>query len=167
ERNYYPLPRIGTGPSNMARVGSYQYFWATWVEALNTTKTTQPSFRIAYNTISAGTVYLHATISDLTIHPGVDGMDNIACGRADVPFDPDAKDTIPQSKGGSQPSDCWTVYTHSSASEDNETVWLDGTATWHVQVEAPNGTPLAQLGDFHYVVTQRQAVGEVEPLTDW
>ncbi len=167
DRHYYPLPRLNIGPSQPARVGSYTFFWATWLEALDTTKVTKPEFRVPYNTISAGTVYLHAKISDVTIQPGVDGMDDVVCGPAETPFDTEADTAIPKAEGGDQESDCYTIYTHSSASEENQTVPIRATATWHVQVENAAGNPIAQLGDFRYSVTQRLRVGEVQTLSDW
>lgn len=166
-RNYYPVPRISFGPSYPARVGTYSYFWATWVEALDSTQRTQPSFRVPYDTVTSGRVYLHATIDDLTIDPGVEGMADVPCGDADVPFDPDASDSAPRSEGGSQRSECWTVYEHSSADSEHGSFHIRGTATWRVTVEDGNGQVLADLGAFKYVVHQRLAVGEVQPLTDW
>lgn len=166
-RNYYPLPRIGSGPSAPVRVGTYQYFWATWIKALNGSEETQPSFRKPYATLSQGTVFLHARLHDLVIDPGGEGMDDIPCGQADVPFDPEARDTVPRSEGGDQPSSCWTVYEHSSANQDRGFVLLKGVATWRVTVEDAAGNELARLGDFTYTVSQRLAVGEVQPLTDW
>jgi hypothetical protein len=164
--NYYPLPRIGSGPASPVRVGSYQYFWTTWVQALDSSKEAQPNFDITYNTFTRGQVTLHAQLVDFEIDPGQEGLDKVDCGLADVPFDPDRSDTVPRSEGGSQPSDCWTVYQHSSAGEENEVVKLTGKATWHVDVRQ-GGAVLADLGRHSYTVSQRLAVGEVQPLTDW
>jgi hypothetical protein len=166
EKNYYPLPRISSGPSAPVRVGTYQYFWATWVKALNSRQETEPSFDIPYATFSSGTVTLHAQLADFTIDPGQKGLDDIPCGQADVPFDPNARDSVPRSEGGDQSSSCWTVYQHSSASEERGFVLIHGLATWHVTVER-GGNVLADLGDHSYTVKQRLAVGEVQTLNDW
>ncbi len=164
--NYYPLPRIGSGPASPVRVGSYQYFWTTWVQAIDSSKSAEPNFDFDYNTFTQGTVTLHAELASFVIDPGQDGLPDIPCGKADVPFDPNERDTVPRSEGGSQPSECWTVYQHSSSSEENEVVKLTGKATWHVEVRQ-GGQQLADLGLHSYTVRQRLAVGEVQPLTDW
>ena len=166
DRNYYPIPRISFGPSNPARVGAYTYFWTTWVEALDNGKEAEPDYRIRYNT-GEGLMYLHATIHDVVIHPGLVEMGPIDCGKADVVFDVDASDAIPDSEGGSQPSECWTQYTHSTASRDDDTVQVRATAYWRVTVERPDGSVRASLGDFHYETNQRLAVAEIQTLTDW
>ena len=80
---------------------------------------------------------------------------------------PDARDSIPRSEGGDQESTCWTVYQHSSASEERGFVLIHGLATWRVTVENANGDVLASLGDHSYTVKQRLAVGEVQTLNDW
>ena len=167
DKNYYPLPRISSGPSAPVRVGTYQYFWATWIAALNSREKAQPSFRVPYNTFTQGTVYLHAHLADFVIDPGQEGLEDVPCGQADVPFDPDARDSIPRSEGGDQESTCWTVYQHSSASEERGFVLIHGLATWRVTVENANGDVLASLGDHSYTVKQRLAVGEVQTLNDW
>lgn len=167
DRNYYPLPRFTPWPSHPFRVGGYSYFSASWIEALNSEKRTEPEFNVAYQTTSQGTVYLHAEIAKVTIDPGIDGMDPIDCGIADVPFDREARDSIPRSEGGDQDSECWTRYEHSTAAEDKRSVNITADAMWHVEVNDAAGNQLAELGDFTYSVRQRVAVAEVQPLVDW
>ncbi len=167
DRNYYPLPRINYAPSTPFRVGNYSFFWATWVKALNSTKEARPEYRIPYNTTTQGTVWLHAKVENVRLYSGVEGSEPIDCGVANDAFDPNAHDAIPRSEGGDQESDCWTVFEHSTATEDRLTVQMRGQATWRVTVEDGSGQVLANLGDFSYTVTQRLAVGEVQNLVDW
>lgn len=165
--NYYPLPRINTAPSTPFRVGTYSYFWATWVEALDSSQAAEPEFRIAYPTTTQGIVYLHAEIVNIRIRPGVEGMDPVDCGAADIPFEREAQDSIPRSEGGDQESDCWTVYEHSTATAERLSVPMEAEATWQVTVEDGAGNPLADLGMPSYTMTQRISVAEVQTLTDW
>jgi hypothetical protein len=165
--NYYPLPRINTAPSTPFRVGTYSFFWATWVEALDSSEATEPEFRIAYPTTTQGTVYLHAEVANVRIHPGVEGMEPVDCGAADIPFEREARDSIPRSEGGDQESDCWTVYEHSTATAERLSVRMEAEVTWQVRVEDGAGNPLADLGEPSYTMAQRVSVAEVQPLTDW
>jgi hypothetical protein len=92
----------------------------------------------------------------------------VDCGKADVVFDPAARDAIPQDQGGSQPSRCWTRYTHSTASRDEHyTVQIRVVTYWHVTVLDANGAVRADLGTFHYVAKQRLGVAEVQTVVNW
>ncbi len=163
DQHFYPLPRINYGPSTPFTVGTYSYFWASWVEALTSSEDTEPEYRVAYQTNTQGTVYLHAWVTNVTILPG-DGLDPVNCGVADVEFDDEARDPIPRSEGGDQESECWAMYEHSTADEELLTTQMRAQATWRVQVEDAAGNSLARLGDFSYTVRQRVAVAEVQTL---
>lgn len=165
--NFYPVPRISVGPTQPALVGTYTFFWASWVKAQDSTTPAEENYRIAYNTLTQGTVYLHMRVHDVVIYPGVDGMDPVHCGIARKQFDTNAADAIPRSAGGSQDSECWLRYEHSTAFRDNQTVLIHADAYWHVTVESPGGQVLSDLGDFHYSAFQRLGVAEVQTLVDW
>lgn len=167
DRNYYPIPRISVGPKSYALVNTFTFFWTSWVDAIDSSKQVDPDYKIEYQTISQGTVYLHAQIDEVTLHPGLREMEPIECGKADVPFDKDARDQIPDSEGGDQPSECFTVYEHSSAFKDTDTVQIRATAYWKVTVEDGNGTILADLGLHHYEADQRLAVAEVQSVAGY
>ncbi|MGH3447142.1 MAG: hypothetical protein ACRDQA_02155 [Nocardioidaceae bacterium] len=167
-RHYYPVPRISIGPTYPAMVGTYTYFWATWVQAQNSQEAAKPNFRVAYNTGARGTVYLHAKVSDVVIDPGVSELPEVHCGAAKVPYDTRADDAIPQSEGGSQPSDCWTMYEHSSAiHEKSQRVFLKATVYWDVTIEDANHHVIKPLGRFHYSAFQGVVVAEVQTLVNW
>lgn len=166
-RNYYPIPRISVGPKSYALVNTYTFFWTSWVDAIDSSKQVDPDYKIPYQTLTLGEVYLHAAIGKVTIHPGLQEMEKIECGKADVPFDPEASDYIPDSEGGDQPSECFTVYEHSTASRDEDTLQIRATAYWRVTVEDANGEILADLGLHHYEADQRMAVAEVQTLTGY
>lgn len=165
--NFYPVPRISVGPTVPALVGTYTYFWATWVEAQDSAQPAKEDYRIAYDTGTAGTVYLHMKVHDVVVHPGIPEMDEVHCGLAKVAFDDSAADAIPRSEGGSQDSECWLRYEHSTAFHDTLTVLIHADAYWRVTVEDEGGRVLRNLGDFHYTAYQRLAVAEVQTLVDW
>jgi hypothetical protein len=165
--NFYPVPRISVGPTQPALVDTYTFFWASWVKAQDSTQPAEENYRIAYNTLTEGMVYLHMRVHDVVINPGVEGMDPVHCGIARKQFDTGAPDAIPRSEGGSQDSECWLRYAHSTAFRDNQTVTIHADAYWHVTVETPGGQVLRDLGDFHYAAYQRLGVAEVQTLVDW
>lgn len=166
-RHYYPIPRISVGPKSYALVNTYTFFWTTWVDAIDSSKQVDPDYQIPYQTLTLGEVYLHAAIGKVTVHPGLEEMDKIDCGKADVPFDPDARDFIPDSEGGDQPSECFTVYEHSSAFRDTDTLKIRATAYWRVTVEDADGHVLSDLGLFNYAADQKMGVAEVQTLTGY
>jgi hypothetical protein len=167
DRNYYPLPRITVGPTNTAYVGTYTYLWARWVKDWgDIATTTEPEYRIPYHT-SSGTVYLHAWITDLTVHPGRPDMEPKQCGDAETPFHYDYDDYVPVEQGGEQPSRCWFVYTHSSADhEDRGTVIVRANANWRVRVEDAAGNTRLDLGHHFYVIDRQIAVAEIQSIVD-
>ncbi len=168
QENFYPVPRISVGPTQPALVDTYTFFWTTWVKAQDSGQPAEENYRIPYNTLTQGTVYLHMRVHDVVIHPGITAMDPVHCGLAAQEFDSSAPDAIPSSQGGSQRSDCWLMYTHSTAfNADTQTVQIRAEAYWHVTVETPDGQVLRDLGDFHYAAFQRLAVAEVQTLVDW
>lgn len=167
-QNYYPVPRISVGPTQPALVDTYTFFWATWVKAQNTDEPAEENYRIAYDTLTQGTVYLHMRVHDVVIYPGISEMDPVHCGIAKMEFDRSAPDAVPQSAGGTQRSECWLKYAHSTAFHtDTQTVMIHADAYWHVTIESPGGAVLSDLGDFHYSAFQRLGVAEVQTLVDW
>jgi hypothetical protein len=165
DTNFYPVPRISIAPTFPARVGTYTFFHTYWFEALDNSERVQPRLNIPYNTLTEGTAHLRAEIDRVTIRPEP-GEDEIDCGRAEIPFDPDADDAIPESEGGDQESDCWTVYDHSSADREKGTVSLRATAYWRVWVERQDGSTVP-LGTYHFEASQRLPVAEVQTIVDW
>lgn len=166
-RNFYPVPRISVGPKSYALVNAYTYFWTTWWDAIDSTKPAKSDYTVPVNTLTAGAVILHVRISEVTIHPGWPDMADINCGAADVPFDPHARDYVPRAEGGDQPSDCYTLYEHSSAPRDLQTVQIRATTDWHVTVEDGSGATIIDLGHFGYQAEQRLGVAEVQTLTGY
>jgi hypothetical protein len=167
ERNYYPLPRMLVGPTQKAYVGTYTYFWAEWFEHENWTDEgrTIPYYRIPYQT-GGGQVFLEASLTGLTIHPGQDDLEPKDCGDAEIPFRFDIDDYVPVEEGGEQPSECWFVYSHSSASEDHGMIRVRATASWQVHVENAAGDVVLNLGDYFYEIDRRIAVAEVQSIVD-
>ena len=88
------------------------------------------------------------------------------CGDADIPFRFDIDDYVPVEEGGDQPSDCWFVYTHSSADENNGLIQMRATAHWQVHVENAAGATVLNLGSFFYEIDRRMAVAEVQSIVD-
>lgn len=166
-RNFYPVPRISVGPKSYALVNTYTYYWATWWDAIDSQQPAESDYTVDVNTLTAGTVKLHVRINEVTIHPGQRGMDLVNCGAADVPFDPQARDYVPDAEGGDQPSDCYAVYDHSSASLDDDLVQIRATTDWHVTVEDGGGNAVVDLGHYGYQAEQRLAVAEVQTLTGY
>ena len=116
------MPRISVGPTQPALVGTYTFFWTTWVKAQDSAAPAKANYRIAYNTLTQGTVYLHMRVHDVTINPGSEGMDPVTAGWPRSRSTPAPPDAIPRSQGGSQPSECWLKYEHSTAFQDSSTV---------------------------------------------
>lgn len=166
-RNFYPVPRISVGPKSYALVNTYTFYWATWWDAIDSQQPAESDYTVDVNTLTAGTVKLHVRINEVTIYPGAPGLDPIPCGAADVPFQPQARDYIPAAEGGDQPSDCYTVYEHSSASLNDDLVQIRATTDWHVTVEDGGGNTVVDLGHYGYQAEQRLAVVEVQTLTGY
>lgn len=166
--NFYPVPRISVGPTQPALVDTYTYFWTSWYKAQDSAAPAKDDYRIPYDTLTAGTVYLHMQVHDVVIYPGVPTMDPVHCGLAKTKFDDNAPDAIPQSEGGSQQSDCWLRYEHSTAFHtDTQTVLIHADAFWRVTIEDAQGHVIRSLGDFDYLAYQRLPVAEVQTLVNW
>lgn len=170
-RHPYPFPHIAMGPQYPASVGTYTYFWAEWVNAVDKSEVekAKPHQRSRYYAGPGyGYVFLDAQVTDVAIDPGQD-LPVQHCGVALTEYDFDAPDAIPQSEGGSQESDCWTRYRHSSAT-DKDGIPLTATVHWKVTIQRPDGTVIAPLGTFSYEVTENVHVVEVQPevrTDDW
>ncbi len=162
-RHPYPIPRIQSGPTYPALVGTYTYFWARWVEAINTTTPAKPDLTYGpyWTGGRYGEVYIHSRVTDLVLHPGRD-LPKRHCGRAMKPFDYNAPDAIPRSEGGSQPSKCYVTYEHSSATGRVRMVKIAATVHWRVTIEDAEGNVIQPLGNFQFSVYQGLPVAEVQ-----
>jgi hypothetical protein len=150
------MPRIIIQPVAEPRVNQPAWFSIFWVDPNDPEKKLPASFDEYYNSPSAGRLDLHAELKDVIIDPGVADMATLHCGNDNIEYDP-MKRPLP----ADQPSQCWTVYKHSSAFTESGRIRLKVTAVWHVEVRGATRT--WDMGDHEYTVHQLIAVPEVQP----